>query len=1019
MDLGEVAFRISVLGEDEARRAMEDHIRDQDRVVQAMDDSARAAVRAAEIRERAIQRELKSYDDLVREVKSIERAYQTLAASFDPLNKAQLQYQRGMEVLQKALDEQIITDKQYQRTLKDLETQMERTVAAEKLRQAQVIANEEKRTAAALEQTSRAYDRLVASLDPVAAAESRYTSAVEVANKALEDKIIAQEEYNRVVGLAEMQRATTLTKIAEQADREAASAKRESSNETRRLEAELATFTATVSQTERAQQMYARAQDLTTRAVERGIITQDRANAIMAETQFRIQSMGHYVNDMGQVLSRSDSAWSRWARGGIQQAGYQVSDFFIQMQMGTPIATALGQQGSQLLGSFGQWGAMLGGLLAVGAATYTIWNQMAGSAETLEDRLKNVGEAASEASQSLDKIDDMSFDGMFDGLKVSAADIRNEFSMLLDMMTEVEERSLQMRLETIRSASGLEDYLRSYRMRNSILQQTGSGEAEFDYMGLENEFQGRYVNRALSEIGGTTREEILATVEAAREKLEIIGYLTPAVQEYLAEVASELGIQKLVNEEQKKVNERQKEYTDLVKQTRSTMGEFIAERAAAEKKADEEHKARIIEIRGIMGQFLAERKAAEEEAARKSDEYIANYIRLVTEPAIAEAEKNREAAAEAVLDLQREMESVMNTIANMNLSAPFINMLGPIQNAINKAKELSNYNGMTSGPEGPKKVPSGLGGEVDILYGNVPPALGGGVDMPTSTRPQAPPQGIGGVDWGSGSAGGGGGGAGSEDALKRLREQIKLEAELLGQTEAYARVVRALGDDRQKYSDQEIAAVVREIEMLELKKVAIDQVNQITSTMQSSLEQGFMAMMSGTESVEDAFKKMAYNIIQELYRVLVVQQIVGSWNAQTGTGSGIVGWVGKLLGGVFANGAAFSGGRVTAFADGGVVTQPSLFPMQNGLGLMGEAGPEAIMPLSRTADGRLGVQVAGSASTGGDVTVVNNINVPAGATSEAVRAEVVRMLPTITDATTAAVVRARQRGGSMRDAFRS
>lgn len=57
----------------------------------------------------------------------------------------------------------------------------------------------------------------------------------------------------------------------------------------------------------------------------------------------------------------------------------------------------------------------------------------------------------------------------------------------------------------------------------------------------------------------------------------------------------------------------------------------------------------------------------------------------------------------------------------------------------------------------------------------------------------------------------------------------------------------------------------------------------------------------------------------------------------------------------FANGGAFLNGRTTAFANGGIVGAPTLFPMANGMGLMGEAGPEAIMPLRRGKDGKLGV----------------------------------------------------------------
>jgi lambda family phage tail tape measure protein len=76
----------------------------------------------------------------------------------------------------------------------------------------------------------------------------------------------------------------------------------------------------------------------------------------------------------------------------------------------------------------------------------------------------------------------------------------------------------------------------------------------------------------------------------------------------------------------------------------------------------------------------------------------------------------------------------------------------------------------------------------------------------------------------------------------------------------------------------------------------------------------------------------------------------------------------------FANGAAFGAGRVAAFARGGVVDGPTQFPMRGGVGLMGEAGPEAIMPLTRGADGKLGVRAGGGG--GGTVQVTMNISTP-------------------------------------------
>ena len=65
----------------------------------------------------------------------------------------------------------------------------------------------------------------------------------------------------------------------------------------------------------------------------------------------------------------------------------------------------------------------------------------------------------------------------------------------------------------------------------------------------------------------------------------------------------------------------------------------------------------------------------------------------------------------------------------------------------------------------------------------------------------------------------------------------------------------------------------------------------------------------------------------------------------------------------FARGGIVAGGLVTPFAAGGVVASPTYFPLGRGLGLMGEAGSEAVMPLARGSDGRLGVQSSGGPAT--------------------------------------------------------
>jgi len=84
---------------------------------------------------------------------------------------------------------------------------------------------------------------------------------------------------------------------------------------------------------------------------------------------------------------------------------------------------------------------------------------------------------------------------------------------------------------------------------------------------------------------------------------------------------------------------------------------------------------------------------------------------------------------------------------------------------------------------------------------------------------------------------------------------------------------------------------------------------------------------------------------------------IGSMVLQAGMQS----FVGSLF--PSAKGNVFAQNKIVPFAYGGIVNKPTLFPMANGMGLMGEAGPEAIMPLRRGRNGRLGVEAASGATS--------------------------------------------------------
>jgi phage-related minor tail protein len=145
------------------------------------------------------------------------------------------------------------------------------------------------------------------------------------------------------------------------------------------------------------------------------------------------------------------------------------------------------------------------------------------------------------------------------------------------------------------------------------------------------------------------------------------------------------------------------------------------------------------------------------------------------------------------------------------------------------------------------------------------------------------------------------------------------------------------------------------------------EVNTLSSGISGGLRKAFDGLVFDGMKLNDALKSVANTIVDTVYSI-AMKPVTGALGGLLAQG------VAGLMGGgmPFANGGAFSQGKVMPFAKGGIVGSPTTFPMRGGRGLMGEAGPEAIMPLARGPDGRLGVQSAG----GRAVSVVMNITTP-------------------------------------------
>ena len=188
---------------------------------------------------------------------------------------------------------------------------------------------------------------------------------------------------------------------------------------------------------------------------------------------------------------------------------------------------------------------------------------------------------------------------------------------------------------------------------------------------------------------------------------------------------------------------------------------------------------------------------------------------------------------------------------------------------------------------------------------------------------------------------------------ERFEESFKKINQLFsGETNApatYFNDIKDSADDAGDSIDKSFGQVMR------------DKLKTFKDSIKSVKESMADLVVKGIKGMEDAlvefvtkgklsFRNLANSIIADMARIAIQQAITKP----------LTGWFEGLF--KNANGNAFIDGKVQKYAYGGVVNKPTLFPMANGMGLMGEAGAEAILPLSRGSDGKLGVKAQGGAT---------------------------------------------------------
>jgi len=209
----------------------------------------------------------------------------------------------------------------------------------------------------------------------------------------------------------------------------------------------------------------------------------------------------------------------------------------------------------------------------------------------------------------------------------------------------------------------------------------------------------------------------------------------------------------------------------------------------------------------------------------------------------------------------------------------------------------------------------------------------------------------------------------AEAVLRPMIQENELLQAKLNNTEREYKTKQLIEEIMNKFPElqkRDVVEIVAKNQALKEQETQAAQLKAVYSDIGMSIKSGVVdaiqGAIDGTKTLGEVASSVLGNIANKILDVAINMALFG---AMSGTGTG-----GGLLGGLFkknANGNVFAQNGIVPFANGGIVDRPMMFPFAKGIGLMGEAGPEAIMPLKRGADGKLGV----AGGSGGTSVTVN------------------------------------------------
>lgn len=590
-----------------------------------------------------------------------------------------------------------------------------------------------------------------------------------------------------------------------------------------------------------------------------------------------------YAAEIGRMGGATNTAGGFMGRFGnrIQQTGYQVGDFAVQVGAGTSAAQALGQQLPQLLGAFGPLGAVLGVVAAIGVP--------------LGAAFWNMGEKAVDAAKAIDDLT-ASTEAMQSITNVAIEDQYAKYGRLTESIKGALVAQQQLALSAAQSAAG------------TAVASLGEG----------------YADQAVRVRELATELKALPAFDKTSMTRELYDLNTSMIKNEIAAIGDEIGLTSL-------------QMVDL-----SFAYEQFANADGARQQADAISEIRdamagtALETSEYSGQLTtaqlelyASAKASDDLSASMGTS-AATTVNLAAEA--SNAFGNVMMIADAATSVDEFLGYALDTSTDLANSAPGG---GWMNDAI---ASVSGLIGSLSTALGLKNALGGAqaGGSDASRNSRDDGGFSDAVGLRTSVKPKRAPNGLAGVDWGSpvstsGSGGGKRGGAGG-GGISAAEKASNAYDSLIASLDPAERSTQALAKAQETVNAALKVGAISAAEAANAMKLAGEKYTEASGSakywadINKDLKSSFLDMaIDGVNSFDDIAKSIKRAALEAL--LFKSGPLAGMFGGSTGGGSGF----GSLISGIFGGGGGFAG----LFDSGGTIGMGKT-------GIVGENGPEAV-----------------------------------------------------------------------------